>query len=65
MRTVRLSILHRRRVAGTCTAAGALLVPLIAASPTAAVDASVTVVDFKFEAKETHVGVGDTVTWNF
>jgi len=65
VRIRRLSILNRRRAASVCAAAGALLVPLVAASSTTAADTSVKVVDFKFQAKETHIGVGDTVTWNF
>jgi len=45
--------------------AAGLLIPLAAASPTGVADTSVNVVDFEFQAKKAHVGVGDTVTWSF
>ncbi len=43
----------------------AVLSPLVFASPAMAADASVSVVDFAFNAKQVKVGVGETVTWNF
>ena len=43
----------------------ALLTPLALASPAAAVDYEVEVVDSQFNPAELHIAVGDSVTWNF
>jgi plastocyanin len=43
----------------------ALLTPLVAASPAAAFDWKTDVVNFEFMPAESHISVGDTVTWNF
>ena len=43
----------------------ALLTPLALASPAAAFDWSTEVIDFQFEPAESHIAVGDSVTWNF
>lgn len=43
----------------------AVLTPLALASPAAAFDWQVDVVDFEFKPGEHHIAVGDSVTWNF
>ena len=43
----------------------ALLVFFASASPAAAFDWSVNVIDYEFQAKEQQIAVGDSVTWNF
>lgn len=43
----------------------ALLTPLALASPAAAFDWKVDVVDFEFKPREQRIAVGDSVTWNF
>jgi plastocyanin len=43
----------------------ALLTPLALASPAAAFDWSTEVIDFEFKPAESHIAVGDSVTWNF
>ncbi len=43
----------------------ALLVFFASASPAAAFDWSVNVIDYEFQPKERQIAVGDSVTWNF
>jgi plastocyanin len=43
----------------------ALLIPLALASPAAAFDWQVSVVDYDFQPAERQIAVGDSVTWNF
>jgi plastocyanin len=43
----------------------ALLLPLALASPAAAFDWQVSVVDYEFQPAERQIAVGDSVTWNF
>jgi plastocyanin len=43
----------------------ALLVFFASASPAAAFDWSVDVIDYEFQPKERQIAVGDSVTWNF
>ena len=43
----------------------ALLVFFATASPAAAFDWSVNVIDYEFQPKEQQIAVGDSVTWNF
>ena len=43
----------------------AVLSPLVFGAPAMAADASVSVLDYRFVAKDAEIGVGETVTWNF
>ena len=43
----------------------AVFLPLVLASPAAAFDWDVNVIDYEFQPKERTIAVGDSVTWNF
>ena len=43
----------------------AVFLPLVLASPAAAFDWNVNVIDYEFQPKERTIAVGDSVTWNF
>jgi plastocyanin len=43
----------------------AVCLPLVLASPAAAFDWKVNVIDYEFQPKERAIAVGDSVTWNF